>query len=777
MKKQITLIDCQVLQCKTWNRGMGKYSLAFLTELFARHEYLIENDFKLIFNKKLPIPDEVKSLIEDRGLIDSVIHIDLALPREPREKYSVDHTRLENKNILDNFITENFNKKLPNFLILSLYLDESTSVFPDNTKQKLIIYYDSIPYLYYERYNAFKGFFENFYLPHTKTLYEADKIFTISKTVANDLRIYFGISESKIFNINGASIKRNTSNMSNPLVGKVTKNSYVLMPTGEEIRKNNYRAVEAFELLSSRNESDLKLVITSTFNQDTKDKLFQISRNIIFTDNVNEDEISWLFQNAKFLLFPTEYEGLGLPILEAVDMGIPIACSDISVFREISPNSFSFFNPLDIEDMANKISQLDKSISEGKYQNHGYNLIKYTYQWSNTVDSFMSGLGVDNDPIKITKLRVAILCPDPTGFSAIGKVLTESHAAYSEYFDITYYFDKGPNHRSIRPNLLAHISKCEDILNFKNEDVNKFDSIIYHIGNSEYHINIINIALAIKGIVVLHDTFLDGVFLNMVENGNITPKRYELEKRLDNIIDDNHNTEITLSNCITSIINNQHAVIVHSEYAHDATLSKIINRNINVKKINLPVATPKFRNIIIPTKDYIQLSFAGIIAKIKGIEIIEELSMLESLSNTHINIFGYSSNDSDLISALKKRPNINLFTNLNDFGFQNLLSTTDILINVRLENRGETSLTTLEAMRFGVYVVVRNSGWFSEIPDELVAKIDDIYKIEKTILDSMHLAHADTKLRDKIIDYIELEHRHDKYASEAYNLIRDIIKK
>lgn len=60
-----------------------------------------------------------------------------------------------------------------------------------------------------------------------------------------------------------------------------------------------------------------------------------------------------LYKSAEALVLPSLYEGYGLPLIEAADAGLPIACSDIPVFREVAvPESVEFFDPHDVDDMA-----------------------------------------------------------------------------------------------------------------------------------------------------------------------------------------------------------------------------------------------------------------------------------------------------------------------------------------------------------------------------------------------------------------------------------------
>ena len=65
-----------------------------------------------------------------------------------------------------------------------------------------------------------------------------------------------------------------------------------------------------------------------------------------------------MYKYAKLLIFPSLYEGFGLPPLEAMTIGIPVLASDIPVLKEICDNAVYFFNPYDVEDMAKAICRV-----------------------------------------------------------------------------------------------------------------------------------------------------------------------------------------------------------------------------------------------------------------------------------------------------------------------------------------------------------------------------------------------------------------------------------
>ncbi len=762
------VIDCQVFQTSSWHRGMGKYSLALLDALLAERELRVTYKPYFIFNDSLQVPEAVETMLAkaDQG---TIIRLPLKLPREPRNEHSVEEARLANKSIfghhLPSYVSGAFD-----YMILALYLDEVCPVFPDNAEEKLLIYYDAIPHLYYERYNKFAGFFDNFYYPHTATVYEATKLLAISKTVANDLTVTFGFPAERIHVINGAPIPREELEPDIPCAQLLKSTRYILMPTGQELRKNNKRAVEGFSLFNQSLEKKLRLVITSHFTEEGRKELQAISRDIVFTGNVSESEIDWLYQNCEALLFPSEYEGLGLPVLEGVCANKPIACSDISVFREISHDAFEFFNPFDTQDIATALRhQYDADGVSPK----AYRKIKQRYTWQETARASLVALRTRSPGLtkKVKRLKVAIFCPDPAGFSAIGKVVIESHAWYAEYFDITYYFDRGPNHKIMRPNPLPALVHCRSAEDVTAADLAVYDATIYHIGNSEYHLNTLHVALAVPGYVILHDTFLQGAYNGFAELGYISSQRFELEKKLDGL------TEATQSQStfLVSLINNQHGIIAHSGYAKRAIKERLFNKNVSVRQANLPVSVPVFPETVYrPVGSVTTIAFAGILASVKGIDVMEEIATSEEFNECQINIFGYSAVEPEQVNKLRNLPHVRLVTSPSDHEFQTLMRQTDILINVRLAYRGETSLTTLEAMRYGAVVFVRAFGWYDELPDDVVIKLDDPYMTMPKLSDTVRNPEGCQQIGERAVRHIALHHKHKTYAQTMYELIINV---
>lgn len=220
------------------------------------------------------------------------------------------------------------------YFILSLMQTGIAPAFPGIAGvHKSLLFYDLIPLMFNKIYlKEERGIQE-----YTSKLneFKADTYLAISKTVANDLSLYTGIDINRIININGAPIDH-----SDEITELSIKKPFILMPTEMIFARTIVVAIVAFEEFNKKHNNSYRLVVTSTFTHQEKLELQKISKNVVFTGNIEGGQLNYLYMEAEALMFPTEYEGLGLPILEAMEHEKPVLCSNISVFREISPTLF-----------------------------------------------------------------------------------------------------------------------------------------------------------------------------------------------------------------------------------------------------------------------------------------------------------------------------------------------------------------------------------------------------------------------------------------------------
>jgi len=147
--------------------------------------------------------------------------------------------------------------------------------------------------------------------------------------------------------------------------------------------KNVERLVETVKQLRLR----LSLVIVcsrSVFYERFKKKIkeIKVEKFVNLVGFVPDEDLVELYQEAEAFVFPSLLEGFGLPGLEAMASGCPVVCSDIPVLREIYGEAAKYFDPYDIDDIAEKIKKVtsDKRTSNTLIKKGFEQVKKYSWQ-------------------------------------------------------------------------------------------------------------------------------------------------------------------------------------------------------------------------------------------------------------------------------------------------------------------------------------------------------------------------------------------------------------
>lgn len=170
--------------------------------------------------------------------------------------------------------------------------------------------------------------------------------------------------------------------------GKNIYGQYILSIGRLEEKKNTKRIVEAFEMVKKQ-MPDLKLVLVGKPGAGYEKVKQAIEQNkyrkdIILPGFVSPDNLVTILKNAQVFVFPSLYEGFGIPVLEAMAVGVPVIASKGSALEEVGGEAIEYVDPLDIGDISSKIFELlhDDEYRKNKI-NLGLELVK-KYFWNET---------------------------------------------------------------------------------------------------------------------------------------------------------------------------------------------------------------------------------------------------------------------------------------------------------------------------------------------------------------------------------------------------------
>ena len=138
---------------------------------------------------------------------------------------------------------------------------------------------------------------------------------------------------------------------------------FAFYPANTWPHKNHIRLVRAWALLSQRPSVNCPLVLTGKAREGHGSFLAEVERlelqeEIFSLGYVPRQEMPLLYAAASFLIFPSLFEGFGLPVLEAMASGCPVACSNLTAPPEIAGGAALLFNPYSEEEIAEAARQL-----------------------------------------------------------------------------------------------------------------------------------------------------------------------------------------------------------------------------------------------------------------------------------------------------------------------------------------------------------------------------------------------------------------------------------
>src|SRR5258708_1001509 len=189
---------------------------------------------------------------------------------------------------------------------------------------------------------------------HKRRLYwvlkEVDRIIVPSEFIKKEL-VDLGAQDEKI-RVIYEGVNENFKKLDEEIINETKKKFGIrgnyIMALGIGERKNTKRIIEAFQ----KSKKDYKLVIVGGSAKSNFDE-----RGVTYTGFVSDIDLIALFSGAKALVYPSLYEGFGLPILQAFACQCPVVTSDIGAMKEVAGNAAILVDPMDVNSITHGIEK------------------------------------------------------------------------------------------------------------------------------------------------------------------------------------------------------------------------------------------------------------------------------------------------------------------------------------------------------------------------------------------------------------------------------------
>ena len=316
--------------------GIGRYSYEVAKGIYK----LGQVDFKIVIRE------------QDKERFDFARNEDLIIIKNINNS--------KQRNYVEQFVLPKLiYKKYPDAIIH--YPDTMAPIF---SKNKVVITIHDLAFKTLKNEFTFKTrLWKNFITD--LSVKKADKIIAITNFTKSEIEKYYPYAKDKtavIYNgFNDFSKEPINEKKLRNGFNEIISNPYILTVSTISPRKNIDGLIKAFNLLKEQIPHNLIIAGKNGWNYEYVFRLvdeLKLNDRVWFTGAVTDDELKLLYKNASLFVYPSYYEGFGLPPLEAMACSCPTLVSNVTSLPEVVGNEEMTFNPYDERNIGYKINNI-----------------------------------------------------------------------------------------------------------------------------------------------------------------------------------------------------------------------------------------------------------------------------------------------------------------------------------------------------------------------------------------------------------------------------------
>jgi glycosyltransferase involved in cell wall biosynthesis len=585
---------------------------------------------------------------------------------------------------------------------------------------------------------------------------------------------------------------------------------FVMYTGGVDHRKNIEGLIRAYALLPGAVRAAHHLVIVCKVDATERGRFTELAHHaalaadeLVLTGYVPDEDLVALYNLCRLFLFPSLYEELGLPVLEAMASGAAVLGADTASLTEVIGRPDALFDPYREQAIASKmhLALTDEGFN-AELRRHGLMQAKRFSAGESgkrALEAF-ERLHAENKrrrraaaaAVHAHKPRLAYVSPLPPERSGIADYSAELLPDLASYYNIEVVVNQAViSDPWIRANCPIRSSEWFD------QHAGCYERTLYHFGNSPFHRHMFRLLSRHPGAVVLHDFFFSHVLAYLERTGESpggwTEALYASHgygALRDRAEAQDPSDFIWKYPCNRSVLHNADGVIVHSLFSKDlaeqwydgetpADCALIPQMRRPPATVNRTAARARLG---LGEDDVLVCSF-GILGPLKlnhqllAVWLASPLARdarchLVFVGEDHIGNYG-----AELLRMIGSSP---AGTRVRITGFANsdfyceYLAAADIAVQLRTLSRGETSRAVLDCMAYGVPTIVNAHGSLAELPDAAVVKLPDAFEDEH-LAEAITVLAADRKKRGTVgghaAAHIRNHHDPTRIAEQFYDNI------
>lgn len=226
-------------------------------------------------------------------------------------------------------------------------------------------------------------------LLYSLTAKRADLVLTVSERSAQDIVDLMQPRHPPRVIYNGCGIHANITGNDLKPVPSLVNQPFLLTVGRVEPRKNYGRLLQAFAG-SGLATTGMRLVVVGFCDAEFADEITALRNTpgVVWLDRVPESQLTWLYQHAKAFVYPSLCEGFGIPVLEAIEAGLPYAVSSTFPLSDVIEQADLVFDPTDTAAIARALQALCglHQVPQQRKQ------LLRKYAWANSAKQYIAAL-------------------------------------------------------------------------------------------------------------------------------------------------------------------------------------------------------------------------------------------------------------------------------------------------------------------------------------------------------------------------------------------------
>lgn len=622
----------------------------------------------------------------------------------------------------------------------------------------VVTVYDLIPLLYPQQYlQAAEQ--RSRYAARVALIGQADLILTISAATARDVVRELGVDPRTVINI-GSGVPSYFRPVQDRTVAHAqvaaalpdVRPGFVFYTGGDDFRKNIQGLLSAYGRLPPRLRHEHQLVITCKLAPGRHDHYRALAarqgilEDVVFTGQISDLTLRSLYQTAHLFVFPSLYEGFGLPLAEALRCGAPAIAADSSSLPEIVTEPQHRFDPRDPEDMARA---LRKGLSD---EAHRRELSDYAasrrddFRWEEVARQSLAAVETalhahrrrrahTGRTVSAALPRIALVTPFPPQASGVADYSAALLPQLCRRVDVDV-FVAAPDltHGAELPDN-ARLLRAES-LPFRHA-LQPYDGVLYCMGNSEFHVQIHELLQRVPGTVLAHDVRFAGFYAWIAARDGLGESFAELAHRLQPAIPES----VLAKGYVTQVEQHQHGVfltglvvrharrlLVHSRYAAEVAALQAPEHRHKVAVVPFGIRRHAQQpTTLVPGP---RIATFGMAHPIKRVELVVQAFALVAHARPQARLLVVGEIDEaylDTLRALAQElgvlAGIEFTGRVDEREYLDHLRSVHCAVQLRAIANGETSAAVADCLACGVPTIVSALGSAWEYPDDVVLKL------------------------------------------------------